>query len=72
MAPARGHGNAGASLLGWAAEIGTRMPQAFESRQPDRWGLTSHPRGPRLGTIALVANLLNRAKRVQGKTSSRI
>ena len=23
MAPARGHGNAGASPLGWAAEIGT-------------------------------------------------
>ena len=64
--------NPGASPLGRAAEIGTRTPQAFESRQSDRWGLTSHPRGPRLGTAALVANLSNRAKRVQGNTISRI
>ena len=54
--------------LGWAAEIGTLMARAFDPRQSDRWSLTSHPRGPRLGTAALVANLLNRAKRVQRKT----
>ena len=53
-APTRAAVNIGASNLGWAAEIGTRMPQAFEPRQSDRWGLTSHPRGPRLGTAALV------------------
>jgi hypothetical protein len=41
------------------------MARAFEPRQSDRWSLTSHPRGPRLGTAALVANLLNRAERVQ-------
>ena len=64
--------NLGACPLGWAAEIGLRMARAFEPRQSDRWGLTSHPRGPRLGTAALVANLLNRAKRVQGNTTSRI
>ena len=46
--------NLGASPLGWAAEIGTLMARAFEPRQSDRWGLTSHPRGPRLGTAALV------------------
>ena len=46
------------------------MARAFDPRHSDRWGLTSHPRGPRLGTAALVANLLNRAKRVQGSRIS--
>ena len=64
-APTRAAVNIGASPLGWAAEIGTLMARAFEPRQSDRWGLTSHPRGPRLGTAALVANLSNRAKHVQ-------
>jgi hypothetical protein len=57
--------NLGACPLSWAAEIGLRTATAFEPRQSERWGLTSHPRGPRLGTAALVANLLNRAERVQ-------
>ena len=48
------------------------MARAFDPRQSDRWSLTSDPRGPRLGTAALVANLLNRAKRVQGNTTSKI
>ena len=65
IATTRASDKPGASPLGWAAEIGTLMARAFEPRQSDRWGLTSHPRGPRLGTAALVANLSNRAKRVQ-------
>ena len=64
--------NLGACPLGWAADIGFRMATAFELWQSDRWSLTSHRRGPRLGTAALVANLLNRAKRVQGNKISRI
>jgi hypothetical protein len=71
-APTRAAVNIGASNLGRAAEIGLRMATAFDPRQSDRWGLTSHPRGPRLGTAALVANLSNFAKRVQGNTISRI
>ena len=53
-APTRAADKIGASRLGWAAEIGTLMATAFEPRQSDRWGLTSHPRGPRLGAAALV------------------
>ena len=64
-APTRAAVNIGASPLGWAAEIGTLMARAFDPRQSDRWSLTSHPRGPRSGSAALVANLLNRAERVQ-------
>ena len=64
-APTRAAVNVGAPPLGWAAEIGTLMARAFDPRQSDRWSLTSHPRGPRSGSAALVANLLNRAERVQ-------
>ena len=59
------------SRLG-SRNMDTNAARAFEPRQSDRWGLTSDPRGPRLGTAALVANLLNRAKRVQGNTIGRI
>jgi hypothetical protein len=65
IATTRASDKPGASPLGWAAEIGTLMARAFDPRQSDRWSLTSHPRGPRSGSAALVANLLNRAERVQ-------